>query len=154
MFFNCWNACLFYRRVLILKGYCLAAIKDLLWQFLFGRSSNLLTYVVADYSNSGFDWSFPSLYVLQSIDNDWYIIYRFICTRKYKLKCGDIHLISFLATKFKYVCMKFTINELLYRRVWTVYDYRMNLSHVLFVMHQICLINHNLNKKLYFKQLK
>ena len=30
MFFDCWNACQFYRRVLILKGYCLAAIKDLL----------------------------------------------------------------------------------------------------------------------------
>ena len=80
--------------------------------------------------------------------------YRFICTRKYKLKCGDLHLISFLVTKFKYVCMKFMINELLYRRVWTVYDYRVNLSHVLFVMHQICLINRNLNKNIYFKQLK
>ena len=50
--------------------------------------------------------------------------------------------------------MKFMINELLYRRVWTVYDYRVNLSHVLFVMHQICLINRNLNKNIYFKQLK
>ena len=30
MLFDCWNACQFYRRVLILKGYCLAAIKDLL----------------------------------------------------------------------------------------------------------------------------
>ena len=40
MFFNCWNACHFYRQVLILKGYCLVAIKEL----LFGLSYNFRSY--------------------------------------------------------------------------------------------------------------
>ena len=30
MFFDCRNACQFHRWILILTGYCLAAIKDLL----------------------------------------------------------------------------------------------------------------------------
>ena len=72
--------------------------------------------------------SFPSLYILQSIGIDWYIKNRFICTPRYKVKCGDIHLIWFFVTKFKHVCMKFMITELLYRRIWTVYDYRVKLE--------------------------
>ena len=55
MFFDCWNACQFYRRVLILEGYCLAAIKDLLWQLMFWWSYNLLLYDVTEHSNSGFE---------------------------------------------------------------------------------------------------
>ena len=50
--------------------------------------------------------------------------------------------------------MKFRTTELLYRKIWTVYDYRVDLSHVLFLVHQIYLINCNLHKNIYVKQLK
>ena len=39
MFFDCWNECQFYRRVLILKRYCLAAKK---------KGSPVKTYVWAE----------------------------------------------------------------------------------------------------------
>ena len=76
-----------------------------------------------------------------------------ICTCKYKVKC-DIYLISYLVSKFRYVWMKFKIIELLYGRICTVYDCRVNLSHILFVLHQICLINRNLTINLYLNSWK
>ena len=48
--------------------------------------------------------------------------------------------------------MKFRITELLYRRIRT--DFRVNLNLFILVMHYICLIDHNLNKNEYIKQLK
>ena len=50
--------------------------------------------------------------------------------------------------------MKFRTTELLYRWIWIGYDYRVDLRHVLFVLQQIYLINCNLHKKIYLKQLK
>ena len=88
-------------------------------------------------------WFFLSLYVLKSIDDDYY---------ECRIKYADIHLMSFFwVTKFKYVCMKFRITELLDRdSSWLSCKLE---SHFLFVIHEICLINHNINKSLYFKQL-
>ena len=48
--------------------------------------------------------------------------------------------------------MKFRVTELLL--IWTVYYYRVNFSHVLFVIYQICLINRNLDKSIYPQERK
>ena len=78
--------------------YCLAAIKDLRWQLLFGWSYNPLVYVVTEHSNSGF----PSFFFCKaSTTISKLLTGLFVLVNIYKDKWGDIHLISFLYTKFK-----------------------------------------------------